>query len=262
MKKDELIKAAESLRQARINRLPIAPLRLLWPAMTIDEAYQVQMAMFSQDIAEGAQRKGAKIGLTSPAVQKQMGVDQPDFGYLLDSMQYQNNAIINVRDLIQPKAEAEIAFILKKDISDPDIAWDKLPAMMECAVGAIEIVDSRIADWNISITDTVADNASSGRFVLGEQPKKLSELDLVNCAMTMTLDGRPQSTGRGSHCLGHPLIAVQWLAKTLALQGMPLQAGDIILSGALGPMVNITPGDSLVANIDGLAPVSIRLNQA
>jgi 2-keto-4-pentenoate hydratase len=188
-------------------------------------------------------------------VQKQLGVDQPDYGMLFDDMAVPDGWEVAAGRLIQPKVEAEVAFVLGRDLSEERITVADVLRAVDFALPAIEIVDSRIADWKIGIFDTVADNASSGLYVLGGMPKKLDGLDLRLCGMVMESAGEPVSVGAGAACLGHPLSAVLWLAKTTAKAGRPLLAGDTILSGALGPMVAAKGGDVFEARIEGLGSV-------
>lgn len=251
-----IAQAAAALRHAADTGQAIAPLREQFPELDGDAAYAIQYLNTQARVAGGARIVGAKIGLTSPAVQQQLGVDQPDFGMLFDDMAYGEGLPIPMAKLQQPKIEAEVAFVLGRnlDMARPGIA-DVLRAI-EFAVPALEIVGSRIRDWNIRLVDTVADNASSSAFVIGGSPRKLSQLDLRNCAMQMHCDGELVSSGQGSACLGHPLNAVVWLAQTMVRKHTPLQAGHLVLSGALGPMVLVQAGKTYTADIEGLGSVS------
>ncbi|MBJ9999705.1 2-keto-4-pentenoate hydratase [Erwinia sp. S38] len=251
----EIQQAADTLWQAAQHGRPVAPLRDSWPAMNIENAYAIQQRNITRQLANGARRVGCKIGLTSTAVQRQLGVDQPDFGVLLDTMAFGDSEPIPVSALAQPKIEAEIAFVLRDDLAMPLPTLADAIRAIDYALPALEIVGSRIADWNIRITDTVADNASSGAFVLGTTPRSLSDFDPRLCGMVMTRRGEPVSTGAGAACLGHPLNAVLWLARTMVRMGTPLRAGELILSGALGPMVSVAPGDVIEARINGLGQV-------
>ncbi|WNV89220.1 fumarylacetoacetate hydrolase family protein [Umezawaea sp. Da 62-37] len=249
--------AALRLASARAERRPCAPVRDLLPEGDIATAYAVQSVWVGQRIAAGATAVGRKIGLTNPAVQRQLGVDRPDFGVLLDEMACSAYAPIDIGRLLQPKIEAEIAFVLAHDLDgDGEIGPAEVVAATGHVVAALEIVDSRIADWDISIVDTVADNASSALFVLGDQPVPLDGLDLPSCAMTLWRDHEVVSKGLGSDCLGDPLTAVAWLATTARDLGHPLRAGEVVLSGALGPMVPVSPGDGFRAAITGVGEVS------
>jgi 2-keto-4-pentenoate hydratase len=256
--------ALDHLAAARATRQPCTPVRDLLPAGDIDAAYAVQLAWVADQLAAGARVVGRKIGLTNPAVQAQLGVGQPDFGVLLDSMACAAGEPVDRARTLQPKIEAEIAFVLAHDLDGDIIGRAEVAAATAYVVAALEIVDSRIAGWDISIVDTIADNASSGLFVLGDRKQGLGHLDLADCAMTMRrggMGGKKESgdvvsTGTGAACLGHPLAAVAWLAATVRDHGHPLRAGEVILSGALGPMVPVAPGDTFLADISGLGQVS------
>lgn len=244
--------AAARLFDAQAMRTPCAPVRELIGATDIVAAYAVQARNTTRAIAAGGRVVGRKIGLTARSVQQQMGVDQPDFGTLFAGMAAGDGEEIAWSRVLQPKAEGEIALVLDRDVtSEMPTAADLLRATAY-AVPAIEIVDSRIAGWDIRIADTVADNASSGLFVLGGPPHSLAGLDLLLCGMMLTVNGRPASYGVGAACLGHPLNAAAWLAGRMAEAGEPLRAGDILLTGALGPMVPVGPGDAVEVRIGGL----------
>ena len=236
----------------------IAPLRDVLAPGDSEGAYQVQEINTRFWQAQGRRIVGRKIGLTAKAVQKQLGVDQPDFGVLFDDMALTSGARLAASRMIQPKAEAEIALILGADILDPEADAETVAKATASVAPAIEIVDSRITDWKISFADTVADNGSSAFFVLGEQ-RPLAGLDLYACGMVLEVNDEVVSIGAGAACLGHPLIAAAWLARTLAKAGDPLRAGDILMSGALGPMVAISAGDRVRAIIGGLGDCSFNL---
>lgn len=247
--------AARSLQQALQTRSWCAPLRETYPGMDAADAYAIQQINIKERVAKGRRCVGHKIGLTARPVQQQLGVDQPDFGTLLDDMVYGDAEPIPAAALQQPRIEAEIAFVLERDLDmDQPGGADVLNAI-GYALPALEIVGSRIADWNIRFVDTVADNASSGAVVLGTTPRKLADFDARMCGMVLSRQGDPVSTGAGAACLGHPLNAVTWLARTMARLGSPLRAGDVVLSGALGPMVDVHPGDVFEARINGLGSV-------
>ena len=246
---------AEKIRNAEASGALIAPVKDDFSEATVDAAYEVQQINTEFHLAEGRIVSGRKIGLTSPAVQKQLGVDQPDFGVLWKDTEYQDGEEIPFSRLHQPKIECEIALILGRSIDHPHPGISEVMRAVDYVVPALEIVGSRIADWKISIVDTVADNASSGMYVLGATPHKLEGLDLRLAGMVMERGGEPVSTGCGAACMGHPLHAAVWLAQTMVAREMPLQAGDVVLTGALGPMVNVEPGDVFSASIHGLGSV-------
>lgn len=249
--------AAERLRRA-YSEGAIAPLRDSLDPADGAGAYAVQAINTRFWEAEGRRIVGRKVGLTARAVQAQLGVDQPDFGVLFDDMEVADGASVSPSRLIQPKAEAEIAVILGADLPARTVTRAEVEAAVDTAMAAIEIVDSRIADWKISFADTVADNGSSALFVLGRERKPLAGLDLWSCGMVLEKNGEVASLGAGAACLGHPLEAATWLANTLAAQGEPLRKGDIVLTGALGPMVPMAPGDDIRVSIGGLGTVSFQ----
>jgi 2-keto-4-pentenoate hydratase len=242
--------AAVRLRNA-YGAGPVPPLRDLLPAQDIDAAYTVQSINTAVWIGEGRRMVGRKIGLTALSVQQQLGVGEPDYGVLFDDMDLPNGGVLPSTRLLQAKVEGEVAFVMARDLDNPRASVADVIAAAAYALPAIEIVDSRILDWKITIADTVADNASSGYFVLGTQPHGLSGLDLLSCGMVLTLDDRVASIGAGAACLGHPLNAAAWLARTLAARGEALRAGDIVMSGALGPMIPLT-GSRVRVTIGGL----------
>ncbi len=247
--------AARALRTVYDGAPPIAPLRDLFAEPDIDTAYAVQETNTRVWLEEGRKLTGRKIGLTSKAVQEQLGVDQPDYGMLFDDMAVEDGGTIPAASICQPRIEGEIAFILGRDIRSKDPPLDELQDAIDYAVAAFEVVGSRIKDWNITIFDTIADNASSGKYTLGADKKKLGEFDLLNCEMTLTEDGETVSTGQGAACLGNPLNAALWLARVMEAADRPLMAGDIILSGALGPFVEVRAGKTYDLKIEGLGGV-------
>jgi 2-keto-4-pentenoate hydratase len=230
----------------------IPPLRDGLDPLDADGAYAVQAINTRLWQTAGRRIVGRKAGLTADAVQKQLGVNQPDFGVLFDDMRVADGGTLDPANCLQPKAEAEIAFVLGATLPDLQTSPEAVATAVATVHAAIEIVDSRIADWKITFADTVADNGSSAFFVLGELGLPLAGLDLGGAAMALSINGEVRSTGAGSAVLGNPLNAVAWLASTLAQRGEPLAAGDIVLAGALGPMVTLSPGDHVHTHITGL----------
>lgn len=239
----------------------IAPIRHALGEATIDLAYAIQAANTARWIGEGRSAVGAKIGLTAKAVQAQLGVDQPDFGILFADMAVEDGAVIPVGRLLQPKVEAEVAFVMARAPDATRLTTAELISSIDYILPALEIVDSRIQGWDIGIVDTIADNASSGLFVLGTRPVAIDAVDLRLCGMVLERNGEPASFGAGAACLGHPLHALGWLARTLSDIGRPLEAGSIVLSGALGAMVAAAPGDAFEARIEGIGGVRVRFER-
>ncbi|AKM30244.1 2-keto-4-pentenoate hydratase [Pandoraea faecigallinarum] len=246
---------AHRLREAESSRRPVAPVRGEIALDDMASAYAVQQFNVDARVSSGERIVGRKIGLTSLAVQKQLGVDQPDFGALFASMAYGDSQPVPLATLIQPKVEAEIALVLERDLTHGKHTFADILRATAYAVAAIEVVDSRIEQWNIRFVDTVADNASSACFVLGSRPVKLSGIDLAACAMTLSRDGEVLSRGNGAACLGNPLNAAVWLADRMAQLGTPLRAGDVVLTGALGPMVPVAEAGTFVTEIEGMGSV-------
>ncbi|WDF71399.1 2-keto-4-pentenoate hydratase [Novosphingobium sp. KACC 22771] len=252
--------AARLLREAYSGGA-VPPLREYLDPVDIAGAYAVQdiNTRFWQE--QGRRIVGRKAGLTATAVQKQLGVDQPDFGALFDDMQVADGGFLDPARCLQPKAEAEIAFVLGADLLSPDATADDVAAAVSGVHAAIEIVDSRIADWKITFSDTVADNGSSAFFVLAGEGRGLEGADLYTAGMVMEVNGTIASVGVGAAALGHPLNAAAWLARTLAARGASLRAGDIVLAGALGPMVALNPGDHVLARVGGIGACSFTYSK-
>lgn len=248
---------AAALAEARRNRAPILPVTETSPGFDVASAYSVQEVNTRQRLAAGQRIVGRKIGLTSPAVQAQLGVGEPDYGMLFDCDDVSDDAAVSRASLIQPKIEAEIAFVLDRPLAGPDLTLDEVANAIGYAVAAAEIVDSAIADWRITLADTVADNASGAKFALGKDRRKLSEIDLHLGGMEMRLGGRQVSVGVAAACLGNPLNAALWLARKMAEVGRPLEAGDVVLSGALGPMANVDAGDEFTIHVQGFKPLRV-----
>ena len=253
---------ATMLRAAERDRLPCAPVRDLLPGATVADAYEVQRINTELAVGLGRRVCGWKVGLTAKVVQQQFGVHQPDFGALFADRSCGDDEEIALDELIQPRAEAEVAFVLDSDLPDRQITAIDVLRATAFVVPAIEIVDSRVQNWDISIIDTVADNASSAMHVVGPKPTRLIDVDLREVRMTLNLDETTVSEGTGAACLSHPVNAVVWLANTLAEVGTPLRAGDLVLSGALGPMVNVVGPGRFQANISGLGTVRAHFTTA
>lgn len=256
---NQTLLAALALREARTRRQTIGPISVSHGIVGLAAAYTVAEINTCAQIDAGRRVVGKKVGLTSKAVQMQLGVDQPDFGILFDDMEILNGEDVSMSRLIQPKVEAEVAFIVGKDVPGSSPSWSEFLSCIAYVLPAIEIVDSAITDWKISLVDTVADNASSALYVLGDQPVALGSLSLGDIGMQMLKAGQTVSIGSGVACMGHPLRAAYWLARTMAEKGQRLQAGEVILSGALGPMVPVVAGDVIHAHIGALGKVSCRM---
>lgn len=248
------LELAQRLREA-YDGGAVAPLRDGLEPTDAAGAYAVQATNTAFWIAQGRRVVGRKIGLTAKAVQAQLGVTRPDYGVLFADMAIESGGALLASRVIAPKAEAEVALVLARDLDKRDATPQDVMSATAYALPAIEIVDSRIADWKITFADTVADNGSSAFFVLGDTPRSLDGLDLLTCGMVLDVNGEVVSLGAGAACLGHPLRAAAWLARTLAEAETPLRAGDIVLTGALGPMVSLSPGDRVSATIGGLGSV-------
>jgi len=248
----------DELYHSMSTQTVVEPLTSRYPDISIENAYHIQQRMLSRRLQAGERVVGKKIGVTSAAVMNMLGVYQPDFGYLLDGMIYNEGQSIEIATLIQPKAEGEIAFILKKDLMGPGISNACVLAATECVMPCFEIVDSRIRDWKIKIQDTVADNASCGVFVLGDRAVDPRRIDLSTCGMVLEKNGEIIATGAGAAALGSPVNAVAWLVNTLGRLGIGVKAGEVILSGALAAMSPAKAGDNFRVSIGGLGSCSVR----
>lgn len=269
---DAISAAVERLAHAQESRVPCAAIRDLIGTDDLPAAYAVQQGLVQRRLAGGVSVVGRKIGATSEAVQRQLGVDQPDFGYLLSDMDVSTGADrpgapgspISMRTLVQPRVEAEVAFILASDISpasEDEITLDLVRSAVDVALPALEIVDSRIEDWDITFTDTVADNASSGLYVVGHEGRTLDDIEPRDVVMSLTINDEERSAGTGAACLGDPLEALRWLAVQAWRFGDPLRAGHLVLSGALGPFVPFAAGDRVTASISGFAPLTVSFEE-
>ncbi|GAA4707621.1 2-keto-4-pentenoate hydratase [Brevibacillus fulvus] len=251
---------ARLLEMAMEKREAVAPLTSADPAFTIQEAYQVQLETITQRVEAGRRIVGKKIGLTSLAMQTLLQVDQPDYGHLLDDMAVENGGVIPFSRVLQPRVEAEIAFVLKQELIGPRVTALDVLLATEYVLPALEIVDSRIADWKIKLADTIADNASSGLFVLGGKPVKPDAVDLPQIGMVLYKNGEMMNTGVGAAALGDPAVCVAWLANKLFEYGITLKAGEVILSGALSAAIDAKPGDQFRARLAHLGEVSVSFS--
>lgn len=249
---------AAKLLQAETTQIGIDPLTILDPEITVDEAYYIQLENIKKKLNEGQKIVGKKIGLTSVAVQQMLGVNEPDYGHLLDTMVVENGGTIDTKTMLQPKVEGEIAFILKEDLKGSNVTALDVIKATDYVVPALEIVDSRVQDWKIKLQDTVADNASSGLLVLGGKPTKIEDIDLELIGMALIQNGEVANTGVGAAALGNPATCVAWLANRLADYDIPLKAGEIILSGALSGMVVAKLGDNFTAKFAHIGQVSVN----
>ncbi len=250
----------DELHQALVARRPVAPLSGRGLGLTVEDAYRIQERMLSHRLAAGERVIGKKVGATSKAVQSLLDVHQPDFGLLLSGMLYNTGETVPMSRLIQPRAEGEIAFLLGRDLVGPRLTVADVLAATDWVMPCFEIVDSRIEAWKIGIVDTVADNASCGVIALGAAARRPRDVDLELCGLVIEKNGDVAATGAGAAALGHPANAVCWLANTLGALGIPLRAGEIILSGSLATLVPVVAGDHLRMTIGGLGGCSIRFN--
>lgn len=257
MNDERIIKLAAALKQAENNCVAIDPISPGSPDLGIADAYKIQLLNIEKELADGRTITGKKIGLTSEAVQGMLGVNQPDFGHLLDHMAVKDGEIKR-NTLLQPKVEAEIAFVLKEDIHGPNATEEDVLAATDYVSAALEIVDSRISNWKIGIIDTVADNASSGRYIFSDKKVDPKTIDLKAISMDFYKNGEYVNSGKGSATLGDPLFCVAWLANTLFEYGVVLKKGEVILSGALSAMLPAEAGDDFTARFSELGEISVR----
>ncbi|WP_454197321.1 2-keto-4-pentenoate hydratase [Nocardia sp. Marseille-Q1738] len=248
--------AAEVLLSAYRSRIAVAPLTDGHPGMSVADAYGVQLAQLEAWQAAGARVAGHKIGLTSLAIRQQLGVFEPDYGHLLDSMFFPEHTPIPADQFLQPRIEPELAFVLRKPLRGPGVTAAEALTAVDFVLPALEIIDSRIADWRITLADTIADNASSGAVVLGSKPTALSAVDLRLTGCTLHHNGALAATGAGGAVLGSPVNSLVWLANTLAGRGVELEAGQVVLSGALTAAAAAAPGDTFTANFGGIGSVT------
>lgn len=258
MDNDTIRRYGDELYEALVRRAPVAPLTEREPAITIEDAYRIQLRMVQRRVDAGETIVGRKIGVTSKVVMEMLKVDQPDFGQMTSGMVMSEGEPIRMDTLIAPRAEAEVAFMLKRDLAGPGVTAADVMRATDCVMPCFEIVDSRIKDWKIRIQDTVADNASCGVLTLGGTRKDPRKLDLALAGMVLEKNGEVVSTSTGASVRGSPVNAIAWLANTLGKLGIVLRAGEIILSGSQSPLVPVKAGDSLVCTVGGLGGASVR----
>lgn len=259
MKQEQILQCGDELFEAMTEQKTLRPFTERYDDITVEDAYHISLRMIERRVAAGERIIGKKIGVTSKAVQNMLNVHQPDFGYLTDKMAFSEGQEMPISEqLIQPKAEGEIAFILKKDLIGPGVTNADVLAATDCVLPCFEVVDSRIEDWQIKIQDTVADNASCGLFILGDQAVDPRKVDLTTCGMVVEKNGEIISTGAGAAALGSPVNCVAWLANTLGQFGIPLKAGEVILSGSLVPLEPVQAGDFMRVSIGGIGSASVR----
>lgn len=253
--------AADRLWQGETDMVPVDPIRDLVTPGDIQAAYEIQKINHARRLENGAHLTGRKIGLTSKAVQQQQGVFEPDFGSLYSDMELGHNSELSVANCLIPRVEMEIGFVIGQDLSAEQVSMADLIRGIDGVTASLEIVESRIKNWDISIVDTVADNAAAGKYVYGSRYVQLQNIELADCKAVLKCNGQVVGQGTGAASLGHPLNAVLWLARTLAAQGEPLKAGDFILSGALTAMIEPKAGERFEAEIDGLGTSAITFTE-
>jgi 2-keto-4-pentenoate hydratase len=254
-------KAAAELLTAYDTGEAIQPLTRTFPDLSLEDAYGIQRIQVDRWLRDGAVIKGHKVGLTSAAMQRQLGVDQPDYGHLVDSMFHTDSAPIDAGRFLQPRIEPEIAFVLGRPLAGPGVTAAQAISAVDFLLPALEIIDSRIADWKITLADTIADNASSGGVVLGTRPTRLDAVDLVTAGCLLHQNGELVQTGAGGAVLGSPLNALIWLANTLGALGVTLEAGHVVLPGSITAAIDVAAGDIVTATFAGLGSVTADFRQ-
>lgn len=253
---------ADELEQADRTCVPVAPLTERHPALGVADAYAIQSTTIGRRVDAGATVRGRKVGLTSQAMQALLGVEEPDFGVLLDDMFVEDGDAIDLGSMVQPRVEAEMAFVMERDLGGPGVSTADALSAIGGVLPSIEIVDSRVADWRIKLVDTIADNASSGRLVLGGRISRVADLDLRLTGMALSRGGEVVDTGAGAAALGNPVRCVAWLANKLGSFGLGLKAGDVVLPGAVHRMLPVSPGDVFRAEFAHLGAVTVRFTRA
>jgi 2-keto-4-pentenoate hydratase len=248
---------ADSLLEAERSKQAVPPLTQQYTELNVTDAYNVQLEVLKRKLSEGRKVIGKKVGLTSVAMQKMLGVDEPDYGHLLDDMKVENGAKVKVSDLLSPKIEAEIGFVLGEDLKGPNVTFLDVLMATKYVVPTLEIIDSRIADWKIGLVDTVADNGSSAMVVVGDETAQIHGIDLRSVGMILSKNGEMVATGSGAAALGHPAHAIAWLANKLHEFGITLKAGELILPGALSAAIAVEKGDTVTAQFGSVGSVSV-----
>ncbi|MET8249328.1 fumarylacetoacetate hydrolase family protein [Streptomyces sp. NPDC005202] len=252
---------ADLLLSAYKTRVPVNPPAEKYDDLTLDDAYEIQLLQIRRRLAAGATIKGHKVGLSSPAMQRQMGVDQPDYGHLLDDMFWLEHLPIPADRFLQPRVEPEVAFVLKRPLKGPGVTVAEAAAAVDFVLPALELIDSRIRDWKIGILDTIADNASSAGVVLGSTPTPLSAVDLRLGGCNLHKSGELVATGAGGAVLGSPLTSLVWLANTVGAHGVVLEAGHVVLPGSVTASIPVAAGDNVTATFAGLGSVTARFTE-
>lgn len=248
---------ADALLAAERDRRPIPPLRETWPGIDVVDAYEIQLVNIRRRLARGATVHGHKVGLSSHAMQEMMGVDEPDYGHLLSDMEVFSSRAVSAGRYCYPRVEVEVAFVLGETLPGEGCTEDDVIAATEAVAPAIELIDSRIRDWDIKIADTIADNASSAGYVLGPDRVKPGDLDLRGIEATLFRNGEQVAAGRSDAVLGNPVTAVAWLARKVASFGVTLEAGHVVLPGSVHRAIDVRPGDDFEARLDGLGTVHL-----
>lgn len=255
--KPTIAQVVDELLEAERTRQPILPITERFGDLDVEDAYQIQLEVVKRKLQDGRTVIGKKVGLTSVAMQRMLGVDEPDYGHLLDDMRYEHGSSVPVDQFLLPKVEAEIGFVLKEDLVGPNVTYLDVLMATEYVVPTLELIDSRIADWKIKLIDTVADNGSSARVVVGERLSTLDNLDLRTVGMVLYKNGELAGTGAGAAAWGHPAHAIAWLANKLHHYGITLKAGELILPGALSAAIPVGAGDTVTAHFGSLGAVSV-----
>jgi 2-keto-4-pentenoate hydratase len=262
MDADTRARAVDALVAAYASGRAIDPLSETYPEMTLADAYHIQLDQISRMVTDGAVVRGHKVGLTSRAMQRQLGVDQPDYGHLLDGMFHTEHQPIPDGTFLQPRVEPEIAFVLQRPLRGPGVTVPEALAAVDFVLPALEVIDSRIKDWRITIRDTIADNASSGGIVLGSTPVEVTSLDLRRMGCVLHRNGEVVATGAGGAVMGSPVTSLVWLANTVGEHGIVLEPGHTVLPGSITASVPVDPGDDVTATFAGLGSVTASFGKA